>query len=1259
MRFWNICWSLVLAIAFGATGGSDWNPVVTAAESPVRSLWEIGMADDSTAEFALAPSSYAQMRSPSCFIVGKSNPGRDWSYVLPGPSDSWAAPECRTATILFALRKVPTNGQYDLVFDFADRHATAPPQVNVIVNGHPTTLNLPAGHGDATIMGNPTAGTEFVGVVHIAPEWLVSGVNRVELVNERGSWTLFDQVRLTGNGDAALTAVPHTVITHLTADKGLNKRAGQFTQRIRLAISHDGEERDAAVRADGTVEERTRLRPGMNEVVLELPAVSETTRTVTTRVELFLLPSNHANLTSQSDRKTNLNARILADSASVERTFVRPMTVYILPHSHVDIGYTERQTVVEKKQIQNILTALDLIDKTKDYPEGSRFRWNSEVLWAVDSFLKTASPADVTRFENAVRSGAISIDALYGNELTGCCRPEELVHLVKFSQTLSTRLGVSVDSAMISDVPGYTWGLVPIFAQAGVRYFSFSPNASSRIGSLNANHTDKPFYWLAPDGNHKILSWMNHQGYAVGFIYGEDLLRYIPQALAELEERGFPYDITYIRWAVGGDNGHPDATLSDVVRDWNAGHASPRLVIATTSEAFSAFEAKYADQIPVVRGDLTGYWEDGVGSSAAETAAVRDSAEKLAQLEAILAIRGNAQIDQNSAQNPAVAQISNVSSFTGIWRDILLYNEHTWGAHNSVSQPDEPFVRDQWAYKKAFADQAAANTDRWISCLIHGKPISMEQEKVNEGEAESESEAKWPDSNRPPALTIYNTASWERGDWLTFTDGIPRQLFEKYTLVDGSNRKILSQEFAEHQCAIYLKSVPALGSTRLRWVPKAEAESLPDAVPLDTLPKVTVAQDDDGMTMTNGVLSVRINGKNGAITEVRRIGSDHNFVNTSESNAQFSFESAAGWNTLAYLEGNDPTRTLWADRMDISEKETSEKDTEKTNRGDVKRADDTQAANAASVTLELRQRSPYIAEVWIRGTAPGCDSWERSIRICSLEDTIYVSNRLAKRAVREKESVHFAFPMNVPGGVVRYDIPYAVCRVNDDQAPGACKNWISVGRGADVSNDEQGVLWATLDAPLMEIGGTTADRIAARPAAAMQEAPAEWLAQLATGDELGAQSIYSWVMNNHWYTNYRADQEGVICFRYVLCPHDGGYDAVASQRFWIDQSQPLRYSLSGIDTEESTQSEMSLFRVENPSVVVTAMKPADDGRGVVVRLWNAAAKPVETAILGLDAAWQIVSSDIAERVGEPLEPPQKIRLASEELSTIRILPRNP
>jgi alpha-mannosidase len=178
----------------------------------------------------------------------------------------------------------------------------------------------------------------------------------------------------------------------------------------------------------------------------------------------------------------NVNGESAGPAASAQS--VRPWRVYLLPHPHVDIGYTHVQTEVERRHWQNIDAAVELCRKTADYPPGARYKYNVEVLWAVDSYLRQATPEKQQEFIDAVRGGQIGLDALYGSELSGLCRPEELLRLLQWSISIGHRCGVKVESAMLVDVPSCTWGLVPALVQAGVKHLSIGPHRGYRIGRI-------------------------------------------------------------------------------------------------------------------------------------------------------------------------------------------------------------------------------------------------------------------------------------------------------------------------------------------------------------------------------------------------------------------------------------------------------------------------------------------------------------------------------------------------------------------------------------------------------------------------------------------------------------------------------------------------------------------------------------------------------------------------------------------------------
>lgn len=781
------------------------------------------------------------------------------------------------------------------------------------------------------------------------------------------------------------------------------------------------------------------------------------------------------------------------------KTDARPWVIYLLPHSHIDIGFTHLQPEVARRQCRNIDQALDLCEQTANYPAGARFKWNIEVLWPVDNYMRTASPEQRQRFVNAVRAGNIELDALYANELTALCRPEGLMRMVERSAALAQQCGVQLDSAMISDVPGATWGIVPVLAEAGVKYFSIGPNSADRIGRTMVTWQDKPFYWVAPDRRHKVLCWVPYRGYSFGFVNG-DLLgklgEQIDERIAVLEKSGYPYDIVQLRWSCQDDNGPPDARLPDFVKDWNAAHDSPKLVIATTGELFREFERRYGKQVPEFAGDFTPYWEDGAGSSARETAINRTAAERLLQDEAVWSL---------VAPNEYPA-----TEFSDAWHSAILYDEHTWGAFNSITQPDAPFVKEQWKIKQAFALDADAQSKKLFADAVSrraGRPVAN-------------------------AVDVINTTAWPRTDLVV----LDKQTSAAGDVVMDSDGKALpSQRLSTGELAFLAGDVPAMAAKRFTVGP-GKVTTLPAAEATDT-------------GIQTASLSITVDPTTGVITSLRGKSSDIELCD---------MRSGIGLNQYVYVLG---------DR--VKEAQTS---------GPAK--------------ISVKETGPLVASLLIESDAPGCANLRREIRMVDGLERIEITNTIDKTAVREKEGVHFGFSFNVPNGVMRMDIPWAVMQPEVDQIPASCKNWFTVGRWADVSNDAYGVTWATLDAPLVEIGRITADRIGP------QSDPNVWLDAIAP-----SQTFFSWVMNNHWHTNYRADQEGSTAFRYAIAPHRK-YDPMAAQRLGIECSQPLMTMPAVGDAPDGRP----LVELDTPDVLLASIKPSNDGKAWIVRLFGASGK---------------------------------------------------
>lgn len=1055
-----------------------------------RLLWQIGTPGNRASDFALAPDGYQRYRTPGFFVIGASDPARDWPYIQPGPSDGgWAARLPHSFHVWFALEQPPAEDA-TLVLGLADTQEVMPPAIRTTVNEHQWEHRTPAGAG---AFSAPQRGREHVIRIPVPANALRRGLNQVTITIFQGSWLIWDHLRLEGGGGAVPGKVAdfaQTLLEGVAADPALLRWQG--TDRVRqvhVEVVHLAERTRAELRI-GPSRSEFELEPGRTRLTVTAPAVTEPT---TFPVEL------------------RVGGQVAA-AGEIELAPVRQWTVHLVHQTHLDIGYTHTQEEVLALQVDYFRRVLDLIKQTADYPEGARFIWHPEGMWAVDEFLRVASAEERREFIEACRNRQIHLDVLYAQAMSGVYTDEELFALMDGAKRFEREHGVRIDSAMQSDVPGYTWGLASVLAANGVHYVSVGPNAGHRIG-----HTfhwgDRPFYWEAPHGGDRVLFWMAGRGYSMflrsgvaqyGGIEDNLLVKHIDEVLAylqDLEQAGYPYDRVMLRYSIGSDNGPPDSTLPGAVAEWNRRHASPRLVIDTNSGFLKDFEQRYRDDIPVLRGDFTPYWEDGVASTSLATGVNRRACERIAQAQILWAMR-----------RPGLALHAD---FDDAWTHLVMYDEHTWGAWNSISAPDDPFVVQQDEYKQNYAFNGARLTDALLERIV-------------------------PPAPGRNAVDVHNTASHPRGGLVRLDAG---QSSAGDLVRDDAGTPVPSQRLAAGELAFLAPDIPAFGTRRFT-LHAAEAQRRGAAVAR-------------GHSLSNGFLTVEIDPASGALKSLRRRGVEGDWVDPS---------AGGGLNDYLYILGRNP--------------------------------EEGRARVEGPVTVVVEDAGPLVATLRIESNAPGCERLIRRVQLVDGQDHVDLVNITHKLKERRPEGVYFGFPFNLPGATTRIDVPWAVVEVEKDQLPGANRNFYCVQRWVDLATADRGVTWVTVDAPLLQFDPI---KISAHA----------WAAHAFRTYIDPGSHIWSWTMNNHWETNYKADQEGEIIFRYAIRPYTGGYDQVAAQRFGRAVTQPLL----AVAVDPQTAVNPPLVTVNGSgSVVATTVRPSRDTRAWLVRLFNEGTQPARATL---------------------------------------------
>lgn len=554
----------------------------------------------------------------------------------------------------------------------------------------------------------------------------------------------------------------------------------------------------------------------------------------------------------------------------------RKWVLYFLPHSHLDIGYTHSNADVLNLQVRNFKQAMDIIERTKNYPDGSKFKWNVESLWPVTEWMKQEKNSQYfKRFKEYVQRKDIGLNGSLGSILTGISKQEELMHLCDDAHLLERETGAKIQSVMMSDVPGLSWGAVTGLAQNGIKYLSMAPNyvpflptGGSRVGYVHREWGDYPFYWESQSGNEKVLYWSSGKGYSLfhDWLAGKlsaSGLNPIWKYLDELEEKRFPYDVSYLRYTVNGDNGPPDSHMPDIIREWNEMYESPKFRIGTSDEVFAELEKKYGPQIPSFKGDFTPYWEEGAASTAAELAMNRRNSDRLSQLEILW-----------SVVQPLAFPFG---AFYEAWRNVVLFSEHTWGASASYSDYQSEHTKQLWNEKRSYAMTADSLT-RSLSYPGLGAQNNF--------------------------VHVFNTCIWPRTDVVKISG---RDDLDLFVLEDEKGVKADLQRVSAEEWIFIARDVPALSSKVYRL--KSEERRTENR---ERRTENGTASDFKGTTnrLSNGIISLMVDPKRGSIQSLSSNGDDYNYSSGSGLNEYLY--SGTNMKGLRHIESLDSLRIVHA-----------------------------------------------------------------------------------------------------------------------------------------------------------------------------------------------------------------------------------------------------------------------------------------------------------------------------------------------------------
>jgi alpha-mannosidase len=756
-------------------------------------LWQIGKFDGSSREF----NHRVPLRNPHynpVFVVGKST-AKDWPAIQPGSENFQAGGRPHPYTIRFGLSSRP-HGTYHLIIS-ALLYESRVPHLQVSINGKIGNFyfnrQLSYSSGDPAFW-SPVYASDRIAILLPASD-LRAGENELVLTalddpkdGPGDSLLAYDALRLAQDPEAKPAREPEITVapTIFYTRQGGGDVKPPLLEIVRTTVTLGGKARrgEVRLRVNGdTFQSQLSTEPDFGEQRFEF------------QVPEFSGPS-------PAEVALRLNGRTFRKQFSL--TPERKWTLYLAPHEHLDVGYTDYRGKVAEVHDRNVDKLIDLVHR---HPE---MRWNLDGSWIVQNYLATRTPAAQQAFLNLARQAKITVPAQYANILTGYASLEELIRSVFYSYRLHREKSIPFDYANITDVPSYSWSYASILHDLGIRYFAAaSNNDRAPILLIGRWNTKSPFWWEGPDGS-KVLMSYSRQYSQLAFMCGlpgkvPACRQSIPTFLQAYDRPSYKPNVALI---YGFQVENSDLVPGEVafVNKWNSLYAYPKIVFSTFLDYMKYMDARYGNSLPVIDGDGGPYWEDGIGTDARNAAIDRIdqqralSAEKLSTIAASL---------QKTVSGP-------INQIRQMWRDQILYAEHTFTSWGGYERP-----KSDETVRQAFTkDQFVIDARQQINSILD-QSFSQLGDQIH---------------IPAPAIVVFNSLSWTRSG-LVETDLNDGWAIKQYPDMKPVPVEVVRRGAGYNHVRFMARDVPSLGYrcyaiVRVRQsqtldTPAAETASLP------------------------------------------------------------------------------------------------------------------------------------------------------------------------------------------------------------------------------------------------------------------------------------------------------------------------------------------------------------------------------------------------------------------------------------------------
>ena len=240
------------------------------------------------------------------------------------------------------------------------------------------------------------------------------------------------------------------------------------------------------------------------------------------------------------------------------------------------------------------------------------------------------------------------------------------------------------------------------------------------------------------------------------------------------------------------------------------------------------------------------------------------------------------------------------------------------------------------------------------------------------------------------------------------------------------------------------------------------------------------------------------------------------------------------------------------------------------------------------------------------------------IRLYNTEKRVELHFDIRKLPVASPEAVYVALPLQSANGKIVYEGQGGIVSPGETQIPGSASDWQTIQSFLSVRNAAGQIIVGSEQAPLVQLGDFNLGK---------------WMPVT----RIDKPHVYSWVMNNYWFTNFRTEQEGEFKWHYYLTSTPDKSTATAT-RFGWGSRVPLvtRVLPPAAGKVKGAGEALSTLSFPASNLLVVGCRPSADLKSVILHVRETAGLPASLTKKELAATGRVRRMEEVNVLEQPM-----------------------